>query len=169
MGTGSKIDVQTVLKLMAEAITATYASSGASSGSGTSSTWIEVRGSFSSDAHAGEHLLFVGTDERGPRRLGQREAREVLGGGAFENGGADGIDLGHGANATGRCEPPSTPGTARSHARLWADGGVPVHWPGPERRLLPPRQPLRRIQCPAPSSSHRPAPRSASSPAHSPA
>ena len=39
-----------MLKLIADAITATYASSGASSGSGNSSTWVDLRGSFSSDA-----------------------------------------------------------------------------------------------------------------------
>ena len=50
MGSGSKIDVQTVLKLMEEAMTATYASSGASSGNGTSSTWRERRGSLSEDS-----------------------------------------------------------------------------------------------------------------------
>ncbi len=50
MGTGSKIDVHTVLKLMAEAMIPTKASSGASSGSGNSSTWIDLRGSFSADS-----------------------------------------------------------------------------------------------------------------------
>ena len=44
------MEVQTVLKLMEEAITATYASSGASSGSGTSSTWRDRRGSLSEDS-----------------------------------------------------------------------------------------------------------------------
>src|SRR3954451_4663010 len=48
--TGSKIDVHTVLKLIDDAITATYASSGASSGTGTSSMCSERRGSLSSDA-----------------------------------------------------------------------------------------------------------------------
>src|SRR4051812_26912091 len=50
VGNGSKIDVHTVLKLMALAITATYASSGASSGVATSSTWIDLRGSLSDDS-----------------------------------------------------------------------------------------------------------------------
>src|SRR6185503_2495762 len=50
VGSGSKIDVQTVLKLMADAITATYASSGASSGNGNCSTWVDLRGSFSADS-----------------------------------------------------------------------------------------------------------------------
>jgi len=50
VGSGSKIAVQTVLKLIDEAITATYASSGASSGSGTSSTCTDFRGSLSSEA-----------------------------------------------------------------------------------------------------------------------
>ena len=49
VGRGSKIEVHTVLKLIDDAITATRASSGASSGSSTSSTWIDFRGSFSSD------------------------------------------------------------------------------------------------------------------------
>ncbi len=49
MGTGSKIDVHTVLKLIDDAITAISASSGASSGRGTSSRWSDLRGSFSSD------------------------------------------------------------------------------------------------------------------------
>src|SRR4051812_43006758 len=47
---GSKIEVHTVLKLMADAMTATYASSGASSGTATSSMWRDLRGSLSSDA-----------------------------------------------------------------------------------------------------------------------
>ena len=50
MGNGSKMEVQTVLKLMEEAITATKASSGASSGSATSSTWRDRRGSLSTDS-----------------------------------------------------------------------------------------------------------------------
>src|SRR6185312_4127857 len=49
VGTGSKIDVHTVLKLIDDAITATSASSGASSGNGTSSRWSDFRGSFWSD------------------------------------------------------------------------------------------------------------------------
>ncbi len=49
MGIGSKIDVHTVLKLIDDAITATSASSGAISGNGTSSMWIDLRGSFSSE------------------------------------------------------------------------------------------------------------------------
>ena len=49
VGSGSKIDVHTVLKLIDDAITATSASSGASSGSGTSSRCSDFRGSFSSD------------------------------------------------------------------------------------------------------------------------
>ena len=50
VGSGSKIDVHTVLKLMADAMTPTNASSGASSGSGNGSTWVDLRGSLSSDA-----------------------------------------------------------------------------------------------------------------------
>ena len=50
MGRGSKIDVHTVLKLMALAITAMYASSGASSGTATSPMWNDFRGSLSSEA-----------------------------------------------------------------------------------------------------------------------
>ena len=50
MGSGSKIDVQTLLKLMLDAITARYTSSGASSGVATSSTWIDLRGSLSADS-----------------------------------------------------------------------------------------------------------------------
>ena len=50
VGSGSKIDVQTVLKLIDDAITATYASSGASSGSATSPTWSDLRGSLSADS-----------------------------------------------------------------------------------------------------------------------
>ena len=49
MGSGSKIDVHTVLKLIELAMTATIASSGASSGSGKSSTRTDLRGSFCSD------------------------------------------------------------------------------------------------------------------------
>ena len=50
VGNGSKIDVQTVLKLIELAITATYASSGASSGSGTSSRCNDLRGSFAAES-----------------------------------------------------------------------------------------------------------------------
>ena len=49
VGSGSKIDVHTVLKLIELAITAITASSGAISGNGNSSTWVDRRGSFSSD------------------------------------------------------------------------------------------------------------------------
>jgi len=48
VGRGSKIEVHTVLKLMALAITATYASSGANSGTATSPMWSDLRGSLSS-------------------------------------------------------------------------------------------------------------------------
>ena len=50
VGSGSKIDVQTVLKLMLDAITATYASSGASSGVATSPMCRLLVGSFSADS-----------------------------------------------------------------------------------------------------------------------
>src|SRR3954447_21848900 len=50
VGSGSKIDVHTVLKLIALAITATYASSGARSGVATSSTCNDLRGSLSPDS-----------------------------------------------------------------------------------------------------------------------
>ncbi len=49
MGSGSKIEVHTVLKLMELAITATKASSGASSGTATSPTWRDFLGSLSSE------------------------------------------------------------------------------------------------------------------------
>ena len=94
MGSGSKIDVHTVLKLIELAITAITASSGAISGNGKSSTWVDVRGSFSSDGHAGEHLLLVGPHQGAADRLGQREGGELVAGRAFEDGGADGVDLG---------------------------------------------------------------------------
>src|SRR5437899_7496392 len=50
VGSGSKIDVQTVLKLMADAMLATYTSSGASSGVATSSTCSDLRGSLSAES-----------------------------------------------------------------------------------------------------------------------
>ena len=50
VGSGSKIEVHTVLKLIALAMTATYASSGASSGVATSSTWSDLRGSLSAES-----------------------------------------------------------------------------------------------------------------------
>src|SRR5690606_19941066 len=50
VGSGSKIEVQTVLKLIEEAITARYTSSGASSGVGTSPTCSDLRGSLSADS-----------------------------------------------------------------------------------------------------------------------
>ena len=45
--TGSKMELQTVLKLMDDAMTAMTTSSGASSGIGTSPTWMDLRGSLS--------------------------------------------------------------------------------------------------------------------------
>ncbi len=51
VGSGSKIELHTVLKLMELAITATTASSGASSGSAISCTCRERRGSLSSEAN----------------------------------------------------------------------------------------------------------------------
>src|SRR5690606_1721717 len=50
VGSGSKIDVHTVLKLIDDAITARYTSSGASSGVAIWSTWIDLVGSFSDDS-----------------------------------------------------------------------------------------------------------------------
>jgi hypothetical protein len=50
VGSGSKIDVHTVLKLIAEAITAMRHSFGPSGGSGTSSTCKDFRGSFSAES-----------------------------------------------------------------------------------------------------------------------
>ena len=50
MGSGSKIDVHTVLKLIDDAITPRYTSSGASSGVGTSPMWSDLRGSLSGDS-----------------------------------------------------------------------------------------------------------------------
>src|SRR6185436_7258851 len=50
VGSGSKIEVQTVLKLMLDAMTARYTSSGANAGVATSSTWRLLVGSLSADA-----------------------------------------------------------------------------------------------------------------------
>ncbi len=50
VGSGSKIEVHTVLKLMELAMTAMTASSGASSGTATSCTCRLLRGSFSEDS-----------------------------------------------------------------------------------------------------------------------
>ena len=50
VGSGSKIEVHTVLKLTAEAIIATYTSSGASSGVATSPTCSDLRGSLSAES-----------------------------------------------------------------------------------------------------------------------
>jgi hypothetical protein len=47
VGRGSKIDVHTVLKFSADAIGAMSTSLGPSGGIGTSSTWSDLRGSFS--------------------------------------------------------------------------------------------------------------------------
>ena len=94
MGSGSKIDVHTVLKLIADAITATNASSGASSGSGNCSTWVDLRGSFSSEATPVEHVDLVGLHQRAPDGRGQGQRLELVGRRAGEDGGADGVDLG---------------------------------------------------------------------------
>ena len=50
VGSGSKIEVHTVLKLIELAMTAMTTSSGASSGSGRSPTWRLLRGSLSQDS-----------------------------------------------------------------------------------------------------------------------
>src|SRR5579884_666548 len=47
---------------------------------------------------AGEHLLLVGPDDRGPEALRQRERAQLVAGGLVEDGGANRVDLGsHGA------------------------------------------------------------------------
>ncbi len=51
MGSGSKMLVHTVLKLIELAITARYTSSGASGGVATSPTWRLLVGSLSADAN----------------------------------------------------------------------------------------------------------------------
>ena len=94
VGSGSKIDVHTVLKLIELAITAITASSGAISGNGKSSTWVDFRGSFSSDGMPGEHLLLVGPHEGAAHALGQRQGGQLVPGCTLEDGGADGVDLG---------------------------------------------------------------------------
>ena len=93
MGSGSKIDVHTVLKLIADAITATYASSGASSGSGNCSTWVDLRGSLSSEATPVEHLDLVGLHQRAAHGRGQRQRLELGRRRAGEDGVADRVDL----------------------------------------------------------------------------
>ena len=89
MESGSKIEVHTVLKLMALAITAMYASSGASSGVATSPTWSDLRGSLSSDVDALEHGLLVPLDEGGPVGVGKGDGGDLLAGCAGEDGGEE--------------------------------------------------------------------------------
>ena len=94
MGSGSKIEVHTVLKLMLDAITAMYTSSGASSGVATSSTWSDLRGSLSHESTPSNIAVFVALDERRPVALGDREVGDVVAAGT----GLDGFeDLLHGA------------------------------------------------------------------------
>ena len=76
-GSGSKIDVHTVLKLMADAITPTNASSGASSGSGNCSTWVDLRGSLSSEATPANISTLVGLHERAPHGRRERQRLEL--------------------------------------------------------------------------------------------
>ena len=64
---------------MAEAITATSASPGPSSGSATSSTWRDLRGSLSFDGDALEHLDLVLVDGRGAVGVGELEGAKSSG------------------------------------------------------------------------------------------
>ena len=77
-----------MLKLMLDAITARYTSSGASSGVATSSTWIDLRGSLSARVDALEHPDVVAADERRPVRLGDREVGDVV----AARSGLDGVE-----------------------------------------------------------------------------
>ncbi|GIU90753.1 MAG: hypothetical protein KatS3mg010_1852 [Acidimicrobiia bacterium] len=100
--TGSKIDVHTVLKLIALAITATYASSGASSGSANFLDVDRLARILLLRGESGEHLGLVRLDERAAHRLGQRQVGQLLTRRPGEDRVTDGVDLGHGTEATGR-------------------------------------------------------------------
>ncbi len=80
MGSGSKIDVHTVLKLIELAMTAMYTSSGANSGVAMSSTWIDFRGSFVRRVETLEHVGLVAADEGRAERLGNRDRRQLVAG-----------------------------------------------------------------------------------------
>ena len=78
--------VHTVLKLIDDAITATYTSSGASSGTGTSSTCRLRRGSLSAARQAFEHVLVFAAHEHRPRGARHGNLRQRLARGAREHG-----------------------------------------------------------------------------------
>ena len=80
MGTGSKIDVHTVLKLIDDAITATTRLVGRQL---RQRHLVEVQRLpriLLLRRHPGEHLLLVGAHDRTPVGTGQRERGEVVGG-----------------------------------------------------------------------------------------
>jgi hypothetical protein len=78
VGSGSKIDVHTVLKLMLDAITASTPRQQRGSGVGTSSTWIDFVGSFSLEATPSKHVDLVTAHERRPIRLGDRQSADLI-------------------------------------------------------------------------------------------
>ena len=83
-----------MLKLMEDAITPRYTSSGASSGVGTSPTCSDLRGSLSSDSTPSHIVCSVAQHVGGAVALGDGEGADVLAGRAP----LDGVeDLLHGA------------------------------------------------------------------------
>ena len=97
MAIGSKIDVHTVLKLIDDAITATSASSGASSGIAHLVDVDRLARVLVLGGNSLEHLGLVGAHDGGPERLGNFEGGELVGGSPVDDRGTDGINLGHGS------------------------------------------------------------------------
>ena len=94
VGSGSKIDVHTVLKLIELAITATHRLVGRDLGE-RELLHVDRRARvLLLRRHAREHLLLVGPHQGAAHGFGQRERGQLVAGGAFEDSGADGIDLG---------------------------------------------------------------------------
>ena len=96
VGSGSKIDVHTVLKLIDDAITATNASSGASSGRGHVVDVQRLAGVLLRGRETLEHRLLVGPHHRAPIRGRQGQRAELVGGCAVDDGRSNRVDLIHG-------------------------------------------------------------------------
>ena len=122
VGSGSKIDVHTVLKLIDDAITATSASSGASSGSGDLVEVERLPRVLLVRRHPREHLLLVGAHHGAPERhraaaAPRRRGREHPRRSAVRMAS---IGLGHAGDG-------SPPEALRSEGSATAPSGGPSH------------------------------------------
>ena len=93
VGSGSKIDVHTVLKLMALAITADVRLVGRELGQRELLDVDRLARVLVGRLDAGEHLLLVGLHERAAHGGGKRQRADLVAAGTVQDCVADGVDL----------------------------------------------------------------------------